>query len=197
MAVEDRQHGPEHMRDVVARRAHEVGDGGEMGRGHGARRNEPHLLVAHPFNCPAAHDAFRVHYLAPHDRRVPRRAGRIVIEARVEARQMHFAIKQVVRRVLERPRQQLAREVDAQNRRFVSKGCKAGDGGCSTARRNNTAFDARQTRRMPKRFVAELACRWPFPTASLQRRRRLLWNYANRLLTILAIRCKNYVRADA
>ena len=72
---------------------------------------------ADPFDRPTAHDALRIgeeHHLEQHGRRIRRSACRVIPEARIEVRQIDFVVEQVVQRVLERPRQQLAREVDGQ-----------------------------------------------------------------------------------
>ena len=97
---------------------------------------------------------------------VIRRAGRVVLEPRVEVGQIDCVIEQVVERVLERAGQQLAREVDAQNLRIRIEESTAGRGGCSTARRNDTTFDVRPTRRVPSRSVSIFACFGTFPTTS-------------------------------
>ena len=124
---------------------------------------------AHAFNGPTAHDALGIgeeHHFKQHGRRVRRRAGRVILEARVEVRQIHLVIKQVVQRMLERAGQQLAREVDAQELRIRIERLVAGHGGCSTAGRNDTTFDARQTGGVPSSSVSTLACCGTFPTAS-------------------------------
>ena len=63
---------------------------------------------ARAFNGPAAHDALGIgegYHLEQHGRRVRRRAGRVILEPRVEVGQIHFVIKQVIERVLERAEQ--------------------------------------------------------------------------------------------
>ena len=125
---------------------------------------------AHPVNGPAAHDALGVgeeHHLEQHGRRICGRAGRVVLEARVEVGQIDFVIEQVVQRLLERAGQQLARQVDAQELRIRIDHFVAGHGRISTARRNDTTFDAGPTRRVLANSVSTLACFGTFPTASV------------------------------
>ena len=57
------------------------------------------------------------------------RARRVIPEPCIEVRQLHLVIEQEVQRMLERVRQQLAREVHAQELRVGSEGLVAGHGG--------------------------------------------------------------------
>ena len=122
---------------------------------------------AHPFDRPTAHDALGVgeeHHLEQHGRRVGRRAGCAVLEARAEVGQIHLVVEQVVQRVLERAGQQLTREVDAQERRIRIERLAAGDVGCSTARfftPTKHDHDREQIRRLPPNRAARLPSRKP------------------------------------
>ena len=108
LAVAHREHRRKQLRDVVTARADEMGNGGEVRRGHAAERHDRHVLLADAFDRPAPHDALRVreeHDLEQHGRWVRRRAGRVIAEASVEVRQIDFVIEQMIERVLERARE--------------------------------------------------------------------------------------------
>ena len=115
LAITHREHRRKDLGDFIAQRAHEVGNRREMRRGHAAQGHERHVFLAQALDRPAAHDTLGVrkqHHLEQHRRRVRGRARCIVPEPGVKVRQIDFVVEQVVERVLERARQQLAGEVD-------------------------------------------------------------------------------------
>jgi hypothetical protein len=121
--VADRDHRAEHPRDVLAHRAHEVRDRGEMRRGVAAEGNERHVFLAGPFDPTAADDALRVgeeHYLQQQRWRIGRGPGRVIAKARIKRGQIDRVIEQVMQRMLERPGQQLPPQIHGQEPRLVS-----------------------------------------------------------------------------
>ena len=124
---------------------------------------------ADPLDRPAAPDALGIrkpYDLQQHGRWTRRRARRVVAEAGVEVRQIHFVIEQVIQRVLERAGQQLAREVDAQELRIRIEELVAGHGGCSTGTQNDDTFATRQTRRVAFSSVSTSTPFGTYPTTS-------------------------------
>ena len=103
--VAHREHGGEDPRDVVAQRAHELRDGGEVRRAIATQRDERHVFFARPGDLSAADDPLRIR--EQHDREEQRErvggcAGLVVLEARIEVRQIDGLIEQMIQRVLER-----------------------------------------------------------------------------------------------
>ena len=89
------------------------------------------MLVAGPLDRAAADDPLGVreeHHLQEHRRRIRGGPGVVVPEPRVEVREIEFVIGQVVQRVLERPREQLPREIDGQEPRVGIDVLVAGHG---------------------------------------------------------------------
>jgi hypothetical protein len=117
------EHRGEHVGDVRTQRADEVRDGGEVRGGVATQGDEGHVLAAQALDPAAAHDAVRVRAQddrEEHPGRVRRRAGRVVPEPRVEARQVDRVRQEVVRRVLEGAGQELRGEIDGRKRGLVS-----------------------------------------------------------------------------
>ncbi|MDP1860787.1 MAG: hypothetical protein Q8K82_19075 [Gemmatimonadaceae bacterium] len=132
LLVTDGEDRPEHVRPVLAQRAGELRDGGEMGRGVAAARDERHMLLAREADASTTEDALRVgerYHLQEHRRRIRRRAGRVVPEAGVEMGQVNRVVEQVMQRVLERAGQQLTRQIDGQEARVRIDVLVAGHGG--------------------------------------------------------------------
>lgn len=99
------------------------------------------------------------HDLEQHGGRIRGRARRVAPEPRVEVRQVDFVVEQVIQRVLERARQQLAGEVHRQKLRIRIEGLVAGHGRISTAGRNGNRFDVANTRGRASSSVSTSACR--------------------------------------
>jgi hypothetical protein len=120
LGVADRDHRSEHPRDVRAQRAHEVRDRREMRTGIAAQGNEPHMLATGPLDPAAAHAPLGVreeHHLQDHRRRIRRGACLVVPKARIKCGQIDRVIEQMIQRMLERPWQQLPREIHGQEAR--------------------------------------------------------------------------------
>jgi len=129
LPIADRHDGGEHVRDGVAQRADEVGDGGEVRGGVAAEGEEGDVLAAEARDPTAADDTVRVrteHDLEQHGGRIRGRARVVVAEARVEGRQVDRVRQQVVRGVLEGAGQQLLGEIDGQEARAGVDGRVAG-----------------------------------------------------------------------
>ena len=60
LLIADGEDGREDVRDVLAQRADEVGEGGAVGRGVAAQGDERDVLLAGPRDAAAADDALRV-----------------------------------------------------------------------------------------------------------------------------------------
>lgn len=111
---DDRGEGP---RDRIPQSTHEVGNRGEVRRVIAAQRDKGHVLLAEAFDAAAADHAVRIrdeHHLEQEAWWVGRRAGRIVMKACVEQREIELVVDEVCHGMFERARQQLAREIDRQ-----------------------------------------------------------------------------------
>ena len=126
-------------------RADELRDGREVRRGVPAERDERHVLSAEALDSAAADDAVGVGAQddgQEHRRRVGGRAGVVVPEARVEARQVDRLVQQVMRGVLEGAGQQLGGEIHRQEARARVDVLVAGHGGGSTQQGTGGTFTA-------------------------------------------------------
>ena len=120
LVVTDGEDRREHAGDVVVERADERRDRGERGGAVAAERDEGHVLLAGALDAATADDALRVreqHHLQQHRGRIRRGPGRVVPEAGVEMRQVDLVVEQMIQRMLERPGQELPRQVDGQEAR--------------------------------------------------------------------------------
>ena len=103
MCVAHREYGGKDPRDVVA------------------QRDEGHVLFTRAGNLPTADDSLRVreeHDLEQQRGRIGWCAGLVVLETRIEVRQIDGVIKQVIQRVLQRFRQQLSRQIHGEQARM-------------------------------------------------------------------------------
>jgi hypothetical protein len=80
----------------------------------------PEPVAAGLLDPTAADNALRIgkqHHLQQHRRRIRRGSRLVVAKACIEARQIDLMVEQVIQGVLERPRQQLSRQIDRQQSR--------------------------------------------------------------------------------
>ena len=118
-------------------------DRGEVRGGVAAARDEGDVLAAEALDPAAAHHPVRVgaeDHREEHAGRVGWRAGGVVPEPCVDARQIHRVREQVVRGVLEGARQELGGQVDRQEARarvdvLVAGHGQGGNRGHGAARR--------------------------------------------------------------
>lgn len=106
LGVADRDHRGEHPRDVLAERAHEVGNRREVRRGVPTQRDERDVVATALFDPPAAHDTVGApdeHHLEEHRGRGRRSARGIIAKAGIEVREINGVIEQVIDCVLEGP----------------------------------------------------------------------------------------------
>jgi len=100
--------------NVLAQSAHEVSEGREVRAAGTTQGNEGHVFATGAFDPTAADNALRVgkeHHLQEHRGPIRRGARLIVSKARIKARQIDRVIEQVVQRMLEGARQQLALKI--------------------------------------------------------------------------------------
>jgi len=101
-------------RDILAQRAHELRDRGEVRRALATERGEGHVLLAGPLDLTAAHNPLRVrqeHDLEQQRRWIGWRAGRVVLEPGIDLREVDRVVQPVIQRVLERSGQELPGQI--------------------------------------------------------------------------------------
>ena len=114
LLVADEEHLRKYLRDLVAERANEVGDSGEVRRGVAGQCNKDDVLTAGGLDVAAADDALTVGEeddLEQHGGRICCCASDVVLVVGVEPAEVNLVIKQVIACMLNGARQALPLQV--------------------------------------------------------------------------------------